>query len=312
MRTVFSNHEVVHVWASQRQDEGRNSKTSIFFVGDTIYSYGRHFPMGKFIANGEHRAVLLNTDTYGVTTSGHQSLVRGAVSHMLRFYLPAKLWPVGDHWGEEKPAAVRAYHEQERDKHTLFAKRARKGHNIEWRMEYAETEVARFNEMNIFFAWGLEPLAMLDDEGTQALVAKAKALREEQAEEERTRSEQYAQRRAVEVAEAAEKLDLWRKGGSLPNMVYYLPTALRINGNEIETSRGATIPLSYARRLWALIEHVRGGTMPYCPKGFLLGHYELSEISTEGNIIVGCHTIEYAELRRLAVQLEYVTELEAA
>lgn len=52
------------------------------YVIDTIYSYGSHFPLATIMpsASGDPRGWwLLNGDTYSVSTSRHQSLVRNAV-----------------------------------------------------------------------------------------------------------------------------------------------------------------------------------------------------------------------------------------
>lgn len=71
-------------WAAQidgppehRSMEGGN----VFANGDTIYSYGHHFPMAHIVrdAKGKAAFVLVNGDNYSVTTAGHQSLVRGAI-----------------------------------------------------------------------------------------------------------------------------------------------------------------------------------------------------------------------------------------
>lgn len=78
MKTVFSNSELVHVGASQSQQEGRNSNGSLFFEGATIYSYGRHFSIARFVAPG---VVLFNGSSYSNTTAKHQSDVRRAVRH---------------------------------------------------------------------------------------------------------------------------------------------------------------------------------------------------------------------------------------
>ena len=51
-------------------------------VIDTIYSYGRHFPLARIMpsASGDPRGWwLLNGDTYSVSTTRHQNLVRAAV-----------------------------------------------------------------------------------------------------------------------------------------------------------------------------------------------------------------------------------------
>lgn len=86
-QTVFDNHMTAHVWAQQRQPEGRSNNGNLYFHGRTLYSYGGHFPVGIFAAPGG--PVFMNADSYSVSTSKHQSYARGAVSHISpKFYMP--------------------------------------------------------------------------------------------------------------------------------------------------------------------------------------------------------------------------------
>jgi hypothetical protein len=80
MRHVFPNHEIPHLWAHQSQDEARNSSSTFYFVGPTIYSYGSHFPIARYVTNDRgERAILFTTAHYSVTTSGHCSGVARAI-----------------------------------------------------------------------------------------------------------------------------------------------------------------------------------------------------------------------------------------
>jgi len=80
MRHVYPNHEIPHLWSHQSQDEARNSTGRFYFEGTTIYSYGSHFPIARFVANErDERAVLFTTDHHSVTTSGHCSAVAQAI-----------------------------------------------------------------------------------------------------------------------------------------------------------------------------------------------------------------------------------------
>jgi hypothetical protein len=74
MKTVFNNSMVCHVWANQSQEHGRNSNNSLYFENDTIYSYGRHFPIAKIVDDyfGQP-TVLFNQANYSNTTAKHQS-----------------------------------------------------------------------------------------------------------------------------------------------------------------------------------------------------------------------------------------------
>jgi hypothetical protein len=80
MRHIYSNHEIPHLWAHQAQDEARNSSSSFYFSGPTIYSYGSHFPIARHVTNdGGERAILFTTASHSVTTTQHCSLVRRAI-----------------------------------------------------------------------------------------------------------------------------------------------------------------------------------------------------------------------------------------
>lgn len=83
-RTVFDTAMVAHVWAQGRQEEGRNSRRSVYFEGPRLFSYGSHFLTGYRLPDG---AAFLNSTSHSVTTSGHQSDARRAVTGA-RYYLP--------------------------------------------------------------------------------------------------------------------------------------------------------------------------------------------------------------------------------
>lgn len=69
--------ELPHIWFYGQQPTGRAS--SMYFVGDTIYSYGEHFPIATILEIEGTRIVIRNTDTYSVTTAKHQRYVRQAI-----------------------------------------------------------------------------------------------------------------------------------------------------------------------------------------------------------------------------------------
>jgi hypothetical protein len=71
MKTVFnSNDQFANVFASQTQFNGRTN--SIFFEGDTAYSYGRHYIAAKFItANNGEKICFINKSYYSNSTHKH-------------------------------------------------------------------------------------------------------------------------------------------------------------------------------------------------------------------------------------------------
>lgn len=85
-RYTFGTHtQTCHVWAQQQPEThtGQSSDGRIRFEGETIYSYGSHFPMARFI--GEHqdrRVVLFNDEKHSVSTTAHQSDARYALNSL--------------------------------------------------------------------------------------------------------------------------------------------------------------------------------------------------------------------------------------
>ncbi|MFT5704062.1 MAG: hypothetical protein ACI9TO_001445, partial [Rickettsiales bacterium] len=77
MTNYSSNLETVHAWANSLSNDGNNSNHSINFKGNVVYSYST--PMAEFIAGSN--VVLFNTEKYSVTTSSHQSIIRGAIPY---------------------------------------------------------------------------------------------------------------------------------------------------------------------------------------------------------------------------------------
>ena len=86
---MTSMSTIAERWAQRGLDPSlreRNSRSSnVIASGDSIYSYGRHFEMGRILrdANGIARCVLLNGDRYSSSTTQHQSLVRQVCRHRM-------------------------------------------------------------------------------------------------------------------------------------------------------------------------------------------------------------------------------------
>jgi hypothetical protein len=98
MKTYFKSSELPHIWAHAHENpdnpqQGR-CPSSETFNGNAYQSYGTVIAR---IIHGKGGAVcaVLNGQNYSVTTSGHMSGVRRAVSHLPVFVLnPAKASPV--------------------------------------------------------------------------------------------------------------------------------------------------------------------------------------------------------------------------
>jgi len=89
-KTVWcTNQDTVAAWLTEEYEYGKNKNETIFFGEGVIYSYGHHFPLAARITDTKgKRFYLVNGDAYSVTTSQHQSQVRGAIDEKSCIIVP--------------------------------------------------------------------------------------------------------------------------------------------------------------------------------------------------------------------------------
>lgn len=87
VRKYFPNAMLAHVWANESQNEGfsssisRNGKRTMFFRGDSIYSYGYHYLAAKiFTRDDGTKYALINSTRYSTSTDGHMRDIRAALN----------------------------------------------------------------------------------------------------------------------------------------------------------------------------------------------------------------------------------------
>lgn len=79
-KTVFGSHaNLAHVWAQQNVGYGKSADGRMSFEGATIYSYGYHFPIARFVERKGRKCVLFTTQSYSVSTAKHIGHVRSAL-----------------------------------------------------------------------------------------------------------------------------------------------------------------------------------------------------------------------------------------
>ncbi len=283
MKTVFPGQQVCHVWAQQTQATGRNSTNTVFFDGPSIFSYGRHFEMARFV--GE--AVLVNCARYSVTTSKHQSWVRQAITHHRVFKVPS----MTDH-----AVNVTYLIEQAREAYDQ-AVRARKyaDGRIAMGRKYVD-QIQRYVELfhvsvprthaDLWAA--LIGGYYLNSETQAELVRKAREAKAKS----RAEDEARKQRR---IAEEQEDLEKWRRG-EFHGHRYFTQTCLRVSDKEVQTSRGASVPLIEAQKLYRAMKAGLDIT------GQRVGHFTVTSL-TEQCLNIGCHCIPVSEIERIAPQV---------
>jgi hypothetical protein len=290
LRHVVDHGEVAHLWYHQTQDWAKSKgRGQLYFRGDTIYSYGGHFPIARHVKNDKgEAAVLFTTRDYSHTTGMHKRGTRSAIPSTARvFYIerPDRMPTVVDVQDKERKAAE------------LLAKSKRARANKASYLSRANSLLEDARNMVEFF--GLKH-TVATPEGLKGVAEQIEQARKEQRERER-----QAEKRRIE--EAQEKIALWKAGtygGYVPSSI---KTAFgRIEGNELVTSRGARVPLEHVKKVAPLVRSIieKGKTFKRNGHTIHLGHYQLDAIHADGTLIAGCHTFERAEVLRILDMVE--------
>jgi len=286
VKRVVGDGMVAHLWAHKAQDYARNAQHNFYFDGDTIYSYGRHFPIARHVENrrGE-QAVLLTTRTYSVTTSKHVRLVRSACHNMTVFNVdaPRNEGPVSRREDFEE------YRKRQLDLMRSYAKaRTSKPYILTTLRELTEEA----NTFAKFFGLRtrLKPPANIED-------MAAECDRLAKAERDRKRREE----RKVQI-ERKKRLDDWVAGLSVYGYFVNEPVRLRVRGENLETSRGASVPRTDAIRVYKILKRLRKKAATYRRNGksISLGPFVLDSMDETGTVRVGCHEVAWEEIERVA------------
>ena len=259
---VFPSSEIPHLWAHQTQGDARNSQGNLYFKGATIFSYRDSYPIASHVTskNGKRNAILIRTDSYSVTTSGHISAVRSAIPAGVQvFNVPS----VQTEWAWAEPGADHktnlSYYVSQSKESLSKAERARKLGSYELKEAFGYRDSAR--SYAAFF--GLTcPLFDFLPKGFALTKLKTKIAERESrarvADERRYARERArrAEQERIRTLELAEQLQLWRQGD--PNVsawqLHSASPALRIVGDNVETSKGARFPLAHACKGLKLVQ----------------------------------------------------------
>ena len=148
----------------------------------------------------------------------------------------------------------------------------------------------------------IDPIPALDSEG----LAKIKAREAQKSAEKAAKEKERKAELAKQEAELAEK---WRNG-EVNQTPWNTPVMLRLtpDKSEVETSKGARIPVLHAIRGLKFVREVvkRGEAFQTNGHKFPLGVYQVDRIERDGTLRAGCHVISYAEIERIAPQLESI------
>lgn len=324
MRHVFSSHnEVAHVWANDHKRVGHGSGKNVYFSGSTIYSYGSHFPIARFVEVKGRSFVLFTTRSYSVSTAKHISIVRRALGY--RDTIDVRDPSSSDWKGMVKELLTEAGQ--------LKEQAARRRCDYRRSADLAAAE-KKMNDARFLAGIAGMRLPKSDEEAFAKLQRDAaKAARKARKEaEERRKAEAARKARLEELWEAAKPY--WRDRAPIPADImgaaaelgvynvasaHGFSVAMRLtpDGSEIETSWGARFPTEHGIRAfrvlkmaWSRMGEDEAVVTSVNSPGPRLGHYRIDRIDPNG-VKAGCHYVSRAEIELMAERLN-VKDIEPA
>jgi hypothetical protein len=297
MRKPKNSAELFHYWASMAMPQAKCGNVS--YDGPVLYSYAE--PIGLLLSNNR---VLISNRYFSVTTNSHQHAARVATHHMRRCSAPhitryynsetdLKLMHKAnsDSWLRDAEYAVAELKNHPRRKKSIADRLA--------------SIVSSYNSYREFFELDWKELTSEEISG----IVNVRAT--ERAEETKRAEERAAAERAQKEKLQAADLELWREHILTRNFVTFNKMALRLSqdGTEIETTRGARVPVSCATYLWRYATLCKRKNEAFIPDEVAqIGVYKLTGINSDGSLDIGCHHIPFDELELMAKKLNFIQE----
>lgn len=282
MKRVFSNSQCCHVFISQSQPDGRNSKSSIYFHGDTIWSYGSHYVMGKIYKD----VLLVNENAYSSATGGHRGHLVRAAEHLKVIYVP-------DPTNTDSSANLEYLSRAALYSLTsIFTARF----ITSWCIESLNENVKDHNDFIDCFNLDAEKIEI--DQDTKDLIKEFKATRNNRNLElnatahirEAARKQKELDALKVEIPIAIAKFkNSEQLDGTNRHVLRVINPILKIVDNEVVTSHGARVPLKEALSSYKKLVNKLD------LKGERVGHFTINHVN-DLTVRIGCHTIEIKEL----------------
>lgn len=144
-----------------------------------------------------------------------------------------------------------------------------------------------------------------------ALQVELDAFREVEREREQA---EYEERMRLNRLAHADKVAAWHDGADV-RITFDAESggaAIRIRGDMLETSHGASVPLAHAVKAFRFVKLMRerGTAWQRNGKTIRVGHFQIDSISANGDFVAGCHKFTWPEVERAAA-LAGVAEVEA-
>jgi len=304
----MNNQQVAHLWASGNKASGKGS--NFYFEGDTIYSYGSHFPIARRITEGFY---LITERGYSNSTSRHISCTRRAIPSFAKvFSVENRPDSTFETIREEKMSQARERLEGARTRlEGVEGKNAFSIYeNAEKLSQFCEESMELFGRFymhdNSFDCSSqlylgnikTECLELMNKHKEAYEIALAKKQEQQEARNAK-REAKFARQRELEKMEALELVPLWRAGECNNQWkLRSLPPMLRIKGSMVQTSQGAEVSLEDAKMAFGFINHKILQGIEWHRNGETCQVGAFSLISIDADFVtIGCHKFTIEEVK---------------
>lgn len=296
MKTVFTNSQLAHVFVNQSQKSGRNSNGSMYFEGTEIYSYGSHYLLAQVHHIKGRKIIAVNVTGYSPTTSGH---IRDVINAIAETDITFKcLYP------NDLKRSLQVIHAEIAEEYFDYFNRIKpswsdKFENDEYSVwDQFKSTVDEFNTHCDLFGYKKLKIKLtslhkeLWREKFEALKAREAELKTPEMIQKRElqRIKRAESLQAKQKTDLAKAVQLFRDGGETKSILREItPQLIRIRNNQVETSRGAHVPLNEAIELYKKIKRNK------VKEGEKVGHFTFDRYS-QGIITIGCHQFAIEEV----------------
>ncbi len=300
---VYDSDEVAHIWFHQRQARARDRGDRIYFYGDTIYSYGSHFPMARLMSHKGRRWVLMTYRGYSPTTAKHLSSVRGAIPSGVFVHLV---------YDPEKTLVHKEEIKRFREEIAGDWKRAAESNvkNKPGALKTVNKTVAGANAYCVFF--GLKTrFEFVSDAEILTANETLDAHNERRDEATRRREERDEAKAAARAVKRQREIDdlivRWKAGEKrvrIPREVERIYLRVVRRGLFIQTSAGVMVSVEAAK---TLLPYIRAGVAwdkRYSSVPIAIDRFSLDRIDADGTAHISCHKLDREEMERIAAQLK--------
>lgn len=286
----MNNKQVAHEWAAQQKPHAKGSH--FYFEGPSIFSYGSHFEIARFIRPD---LILFTSRTYSNTTARHIHLARMAIpSNVQIFEVPhvdavLRHNALMDSSGHKENVEYfikqmeffveRTYRARTNTENYINSARALQislgAYLTEFKLKKKFPDAVKATTKDLF--------------GPEARAELKKKI-ERDIEQAKKRKQERQEREERENADIDARLEQWADGEDVSKEGFFRrPPRLRIEHDLVVSSHGAEVALREASLLWGRFndgENIIGKRV---------GSFEIREIGAD-YIQIGCHKISRTDL----------------